>query len=151
MIDTESTITSDVPMLQATNELVSRRIAVTHETEQSIDTMSSSNPSSSMLTRGINRCVITHSSEDKTDDTAVAPSRLVINRNVVLAESAGASSRTIVPIISSNRIVVSSDHDQSCPLSSTTANVKRCSIESDNSIEQENNTKKFKSNCPLSK
>ncbi|CAF3937838.1 unnamed protein product [Rotaria sp. Silwood2] len=138
----ESSSTSDIslPILK-TETITPRRIAIPSDIDQSNENKNLSdnnNNNSPSLNKSISRSVITNSSKSNQEEITTTQSRLVANRNVVIAETPCVPNRKIVPTTlssSSNRVVVSSDSNNSPE--------KHKKIDID-SVGQENDTKKIK-------
>lgn len=148
----ESPLKSDVSAPTVKTETITRRIAVSSsDTEPSNEKKNSSDAqtNNSSLSKSTTRSIITDSPKPNQEEIqppspiTTNQSRLVVNRNVVIGESTRVPTRKIVQTTpSSNRVVVSSDS-----IISSTKGKKN----NTDSIEQENETKKFKSNSQPSK
>lgn len=119
---------------------VPRRVAVLSESESSKERVDSTEISSTSGPKVTVRSVIPHSSERKSDDSSTTQSRLVVNRNVVLAEPVSSPSRKIVQSMTPTRVVLAST-----PAPSPSSKLKRNETKADKLTEQENKSKKFKS------
>jgi len=141
----ESSSNSDTSSPIIKTETITRRIAVPTDIELSNEKkdLSDNNNNNLSLAKSTNRSVITDSLKTNQEEITTTQSRLVVNRNVVLGESTSVPIRTIFQTTpSSNRVVVSSDSI----ISSSKGKKNEADV-----IEQENETKKFKSDSQTSK
>lgn len=144
---TTTTTEADPISPKRKTEIVVRRVALNTDNEAPIE-----KPTNSVenVTKVTTRSVITSVSEEKPEETNsnTNSNRLVVNRNVVRPEPMNTPTRTIVQATTSNRVVVRSETN---PSSSSILKVKRNSDDVDKLVEQENQTKKLKSDSPTSK
>ena len=140
-------------------EIIVRRVAVNPDNDASTEkTKDPAENSTSSSAKVSTRSIITSStSEEKVDETSnnTNSTRVVVNRNVVRPELVNnGSTRTIVQATTSNRVVVRSETNVSSPSSSSSTvslKMKRNQSDVDKFIEQENETKKLKTDSPSSK
>jgi hypothetical protein len=140
-------LTPDTSATIAKTETVTRRIAIPSDTELINETkdLSANNNNNPSSTKSTTRSVITDSPKINSEETTTTSSqpRLVVNRNVVIGESTNVPTRTIVQTApSSNRVVVSSNNINS------PSKGKKNDVDS---VEEEIETKKFKSDSQSSK
>ncbi len=139
-------LTPDTSATIVKTETVTRRIAIPSDTELTNETkdLSANNNNNPSSTKSTTRSVITDSPKINSEETTTSSQpRLVVNRNVVIGESTNVPTRTIVQTApSSNRVVVSSNNINS-PSKGKKNNV--------DSVEEEIETKKFKSDSQSSK
>jgi hypothetical protein len=143
---TSISLTPDTSATIVKTETVTRRIAIPSDTELTNETkdLSANNNNNPSSTKSTTRSVITDSPKINSEETTTSSQpRLVVNRNVVIGESTNVPTRTIVQTApSSNRVVVSSNNINS-PSKGKKNNV--------DSVEEEIETKKFKSDSQSSK
>jgi hypothetical protein len=132
-----------------TEIIIPRRIAVPSDIKQTNEkkNLSDNNTNNSSLIKSTctTRSVITDSPKRNEEEIKTTQPRLVVNRNVVIADTNSVSNRKVVqtaPPSSSNRVVVSSGSINS------PSKGKKKDVDL---IEQENNTKKFKRDSQSSK
>ena len=146
---TTTTIEADPISPKRKTEITVRRVALNTDNETTIEKPTTPVENSLKVTT---RSVITSVSEEKPEETNsnTNSNRLVVNRNVVRPEPFNTPTRTIVQATTSNRVVVRSETNLSSS-SSSVLKVKRNSDDVDKLVEQENQTKKLKSDSPTSK
>lgn len=143
---TTTTIEADPISPKRKTEIAVRRVALNTDNETTIEKPTTPVENSLKVTT---RSVITSVSEEKSEETNsnTNSNRLVVNRNVVRPEPFNTPTRTIVQATTSNRVVVRSETNLSSS-SSSVLKVKRNSDDVDKLVEQENQTKKLKSDSP---
>jgi hypothetical protein len=142
---TESPSNSETSSPIVKTETVIRRIAGPSDIEPSNEkkNLPDNSNNNQSLAKPTTRSIITDSPKINQEEMTTNQSRLVVNRNVVIGEPTNVPIRTIVQTTpSSNRVVVSSDSI----ISPSKGRKNNADV-----IEQENETKKFKSDAQSSK